>query len=191
MTKKEDLRIVKTKAALTNAFYELLETMTLEDITVNSLCEKAGVRRATFYKHFNDKGDFIIYLVKDVRERFDHEVWNKDAGTPVTKEYYMRYAEAVITYLLGREAAVKKIMLSSARSTLVEVFVQQNYKDTKAKLELGAKNGMKLISSPDVVASMLVGGTARAIVNWFENRDRCTVETLLKDIFRIIDRVLS
>ena len=191
MAKKEDLRIIKTKAALTNSFFALLEEMTVEDITVNGLCEKAGVRRATFYKHFTDKNDFILYLIKDVRERFEHDTWNKNGLVPVTKEYYLKYAEAVIQYLLTRENAVKKIIDSSVRSTFIEVFVQQNYKDTKKKLEISAKGGMNLISSPDVVASMLVGGTARAIVNWFENTERCPVNALLRDIFKIIDRVLS
>ena len=192
MAKKEDLRIIKTKAALTNSFFALLEEMTLEDITVNGLCEKAGVRRATFYKHFTDKNDFILYLIKDVRERFEHDTWNKNGLVPVvTKEYYLKYAEAVIQYLLTRENAIKKIIDSSVRSTFIEVFVQQNYKDTKKKLEISAKGGMNLISSPDVVASMLVGGTARAIVNWFENTERCPVNVLLRDIFKIIDRVLS
>ena len=192
MAKKEDLRIIKTKAALTNSFFALLEEMTLEDITVNGLCEKAGVRRATFYKHFTDKNDFILYLIKDVRERFEHDTWNKNGLVPVvTKEYYLKYAEAVIQYLLTRENAIKKIIDSSVRSTFIEVFVQQNYKDTKKKLEISAKGGMNLISSPDVVASMLVGGTSRAIVNWFENTERCPVNVLLRDIFKIIDRVLS
>ena len=91
MAKKEDLRIIKTKAALTNAFYAMLEEMSLEEITVNDLCEKAEVRRATFYKHFNDKNDFIIYLIKDVRERFEVDVWSKESCGCPSKEYYKKY----------------------------------------------------------------------------------------------------
>ena len=62
MARQEDLRIIKTKLALTNAFFEMLEDMPLDDVTVNALCEKAEVRRATFYKHFKDRHDFIISL---------------------------------------------------------------------------------------------------------------------------------
>ncbi len=191
MARKEDLRITKTKAALSNAFFSMLEEMALEDITVNDLCDRAGVRRATFYKHFSDKSNFIYFLVKDVRDKFESDVWNKDEITPVTKEYYVKYAEAVIKYLLSRDDATKKIISSPFRPTFIEVFVQQNYEDTKKKLADSEKNGMILICSVDVVASMLVGGIARCIVKWFDSDNRCPIETLLGDISKIVERVLA
>lgn len=191
MAKKEDLRITKTKAALTNAFYAMLEEMSLEQITVNDLCENAEVRRATFYKHFNDKGDFIIYLIKDVRERFEADVWSQESEGCPSKEYYKRYVEALMEYLVQRKEAVKNIVLSSARSTLIEVFSQQNLIDTKKRLEENCAQGMQLISTPSVVASMLVGGTARAIVDWFEDQNRCPLNVLLTEINKIIDCVLA
>lgn len=191
MTKKEDLRITKTKAALTNAFYTMLEKMTLEEITVNDLCEQAEVRRATFYKHFNDKNDFITYIVKDVRESFEKEVFDTQTDLYPTKEYYHKYVEALMTYLLKRNDAIRNIVLSSARPTLIEVFAKQNLNDTKRLLEKSQQVGMKLISTPNVVASMLVGGTTRAIVDWFEDENRVPVDTLLAEIKKIIDRVLS
>ncbi len=191
MAKKEDLRITKTKAALTNAFYTMLEEMSLEEITVNDLCEKAEVRRATFYKHFDDKNDFIIYLIKDVREKFETEVWAHESTGYPNREYYKKYVETLMAYLVKRKDAIKNIVLSSARSTLIETFSQQNLKDTKKRLEESQAAGMQLISTPAVVASMLVGGTARAIVDWFEDEQRCPLDVLLKEISKIIDRVLA
>ncbi len=190
MAKKEDLRITKTKSALTNAFFNMLEESSLEDITVNELCDKAGVRRATFYKHFNDKNDFISFLIKDVRDRFDEEVWSQQASTYPTKEYYVKYAEALMAYLLEKDVQVKKIINSSVRSTFIEVFAQQNFIDTKRRLEASAKAGVQLVSTPDVVASMLVGGISRCIMNWFETDERCPVESLLSEISKIINRVI-
>lgn len=191
MAKKEDLRIIKTKAALTNAFYAMLEEISLEEITVNDLCERAEVRRATFYKHFNDKNDFVTYLVKDVRDKFEKEVWDAQANSYPTKEYYQRYVEALMSYLVVRKEAVKNIVLSSAHHTLIEVFAKQNLNDTKKLLEESQEAGMKLISTPNVVASMMVGGTTRAIVDWFEDENRGPIETLLTEVNKIIDRVLA
>ena len=191
MAGKEDLRITKTKSALINAFFNMLEDASLEDITVNELCDKAGVRRATFYKHFSDKNDFITFLIKDVRDRFEEEIWSKQASSYPTKDYYIKYAEALMVYLLGKDIQIKKIVNSSVRSTFIEVFAQQNFVDTKHRLEESANAGMRLISAPDVVASMLVGGIARCIMNWFEMEDRCPVESLLGEISKIIDRVLA
>lgn len=190
MANKEDLRVIKTKFALTNAFYNMLECYSLDDITVNQLCESAGVRRATFYKHFNDKNDFIIYLIKDMRDKFDNEKWNRDENPLITKEYYLRYAEAVVRYLLGREKAIRNLMKTSARGMFINMFIEQNYLETKKRLEASVKSGMRLICSIDVLASILTGGTAHAILMWFDASNRCPVEHLLSDISRFIDKVL-
>lgn len=55
---------------LCTAFIELLSKKKFEDITVNELCEKALIRRATFYTHFLDKYDFFAYFVRQNRDNF-------------------------------------------------------------------------------------------------------------------------
>ena len=188
---KEDLRITKTRAALSSAFFEMLADMELSDITVNRLCEQSGVRRATFYKHFKDKDDFMIYIIKDVRTHFDNHVWNNDLNTTFTKDYYQKYAEALIAFFLRHESAMKRVATAPIRSTFIDVFLQQNYEDTKRRLEASVNTGMHLIASPDVVASMLIGGTSHCIIRWLESDDRCAPEVLIKDITSFIDRILS
>ena len=68
-----DLRIQKTYKALTDTFLELLEEKHLEDITVEELCSRAMIRRATFYKHFADKNDFFVFLVREIQQKFIDE----------------------------------------------------------------------------------------------------------------------
>lgn len=192
MAVKEDLRITKTKAALTSSFFKMLEEMPLEDITVNELCDRAGVRRATFYKHFNDKSDFLIYLIKDVRTKFEDDVWSKQASSYPTKDYYVNYAKALTMYLLEKEIPIKKIVRSSVRSTFIEVFAHQNHIDTKKRLEASLAAGMQLVSSPEVVSSMLVGGITQCIISWFDTEEKCcSVEDLINEISKIIEKVLS
>ena len=64
MEKKVDLRILKTHKALCETFSTLLEEKKFEEITVNELCQRAMVRRATFYKHFADKYEYFASLVE-------------------------------------------------------------------------------------------------------------------------------
>ena len=189
--KKEDVRITRTKAALTNAFFSMLSDTTLENITVNDLCAKADVRRATFYKHFNDKADFIAFLIKDVRHRFDENNWNSKINPSLTKEYYVKYAEAVIEYLIKHETAIKNIVGSGMRATYIQTFVQQNYYDTIEYLKKSNEGGMPLIAPTDIMASMLIGGISHCIITWFEADDRCTPDELLVYISRFIGRVLT
>ena len=189
--RKEDARIIKTKAALTTTFFEMLTTMEIGDVTINALCERADIRRATFYKHFCDKNDFIVFLIKDIRSRFDTEIWKSDLNTSITKEYYLQYAKAIIKYLLDRETAIKKIINSPVRSAFFDIFLHENYEDTRRRLEASEKSGMKLISTPDVVASMLVGGIAHCIIIWFDSNNKQSADSLLSDISVFLEKVLG
>ena len=189
-TRKEDIRITKTKAALSTSFFRMLEEMTLDDVTVNELCERANVRRATFYKHFKDKNDFVLFLIKDIRARFDNEVWKADLNTTITKEYYLKYAHAILDYLLERDIAIKRIIDSHARSSFFDIFLHENYEDTKRRFEASVKSGMPMPISPDVMASFIVGGIAHAIIKWFDSENRCPVELLLNDIAIFIGKLL-
>ena len=63
--RKEDLRIKKTQKALADAIFELLETTCFDDISIIDICNKANVHRATFYKHYTDKNDFIEQVTNE------------------------------------------------------------------------------------------------------------------------------
>jgi AcrR family transcriptional regulator len=188
---KEDLRITKTRAALTGAFFEMLADMELSEITVNKLCEKSGVRRATFYKHFSDKEDFILYVIKDVRIQFEKRIWNKEKNPTITREYYHRYAEELLSFLLRNETAIKRMVSAPIRSAFIDTFLQQNYEDTTRRLEESVRAGMHLLASPSITASMIIGGVSMCIIHWFEAEDRCSAKELLNDIFNFIDRILA
>ena len=189
--KKEDIRIVKTKKALTDAFFVILTEMPLDEVKVNDLCERADVRRATFYKHFKDKTDFVTYLIKDVRARFDNEVWQADLKTTITKEYYIQYAEAIINYLLDRDTAIKNIIDSPVRSVFFDLFLHENYEDTVRRLEASKECGVNLIAPTEVMASMIVGGIAHVIIKWFDASERCPVENLLDYISSFIEKIFA
>ena len=61
---EQDLRVVKTKKALSSSLYQLLEKRSFESLSVNEICESGMVHRTTFYKHFYDKYDLLVYLFK-------------------------------------------------------------------------------------------------------------------------------
>ena len=72
---KTDRRIRKTKALLQNSLLELMETKTLNHITIKELTDYADVNRSTFYLHYNSINDVLIELEQDllnqINEVFD------------------------------------------------------------------------------------------------------------------------
>lgn len=61
-TKHEDLRVVKTRAAIYGAMKDLLNEMDYEDITVSLLAERANINRKTFYAHYSSMNDLLREL---------------------------------------------------------------------------------------------------------------------------------
>ncbi len=184
---KEDLRVQKTKAALFHAFYELLEEKSYESITVNELCERAMVRRATFYKHYKDKQDFLVGLVTRFRANFRAMVTE---GSPsiTLAEYFSRYIGSTINHILSHTGIVKNILKSQMREPFINVVIQSNFEDAVEQIN---KSGERLAITTEVAASMIVGGTSLLVVEWFESGMRIPRERLEADISAVINSILG
>ncbi|MCM1084106.1 MAG: hypothetical protein NC393_14790 [Clostridium sp.] len=61
-----DIRIIKTKNSIINAFLELRAKKEIEKITVKELCEKAMINKSTFYSHYTDIYDLSEFLENQI-----------------------------------------------------------------------------------------------------------------------------
>lgn len=66
MDKKDDLRIIKTKMSIKNAFYELIEEKPFSKITVRDIANQAMINRTTFYLHYQDKYELLAQLEDEI-----------------------------------------------------------------------------------------------------------------------------
>ncbi|WP_314720387.1 TetR/AcrR family transcriptional regulator C-terminal domain-containing protein [Parvimonas micra] len=73
MANKVDLRVLKTKEAVKNAFKCMFLEKPYEKLTIKELCERAVINRKTFYLHYS--------CIEDVLDEFQEEQ---------TFEYYER-----------------------------------------------------------------------------------------------------
>ncbi|OMF61298.1 TetR/AcrR family transcriptional regulator [Paenibacillus sp. FSL R5-0766] len=62
---KVDLRILKTRKAIKEAFLRLVQTKGYERITVQDIAEEAMINRNTFYLHYVDKPQFMEKLFQE------------------------------------------------------------------------------------------------------------------------------
>ena len=83
MRKKQDLRIMKTKASLYRGFMSLLKTKPFEDISISNICSASLINRSTYYDHFNDKYELLQSMLTDMHEDFikSLEINSKDSSS--------------------------------------------------------------------------------------------------------------
>ena len=99
MKKKEDLRIVKTKANLYRGLMELMKDQTFEEIKVSDICNKSMINRSTFYDHFNDKYELLQSLMEDLKEELEEKI-KVEKEIHSIREYYI--CKWSIKYLFRR-----------------------------------------------------------------------------------------
>lgn len=66
-----DVRTRYTRQVMKDALVELLETRSLQEVTVKELCAKAGVNRSTLYAHY----DGVYGLYDEAESEFLDEIW--------------------------------------------------------------------------------------------------------------------
>ena len=68
MSKKVDLRIIKTKKNLYEGLLSLMKERTFEEIKVSDICNAALTNRSTFYDHFSDTVSYTHLTLPTNRE---------------------------------------------------------------------------------------------------------------------------
>ncbi|WP_215144475.1 TetR/AcrR family transcriptional regulator [Exiguobacterium qingdaonense] len=63
-----DLRVIRTKKLIKDAFFSLIEEQGFEAVTVKQLTERAGINRGTFYSHYVDKFELMEKCVGEIFE---------------------------------------------------------------------------------------------------------------------------
>ncbi len=76
---KIDPRVKRTRQLVREALVELVQEKPLDNITVQDIAARAGVNRATFYAHFEDKYALMNYTL---REMFQEQLAEKLIDPP-------------------------------------------------------------------------------------------------------------
>ncbi len=185
MSPKEDLRVTKTKKALAEAFMQLLSVKSFEDITVNELCERAGIRRATFYKHFTDKFQYLASFTRSLRDNFDSLIW-KSSKPDTTAAYYTEYVNRILLFIKENKKVIENIMKSGVLPTMISVIMEQNYRDTLDRLRDSVNAGMHSVSSTETVSAMFSGGVTTAVYMWLIGGMKKPASKLAQEINAVI-----
>ena len=186
----EDLRITKTKKKLFDTFIEMLTTTSIEDITVNDLCTKAGVRRATFYKHYTDKIDFCSYVLWRNRNEFD-----KTNNVQIPEKYkddcFVKYAVEYIEFLDANEHIISNLVKSNLIGVLTHVVLKQHYNEILYKLNKCVELNYELIASPATVALAVVSTILGIAFNWMQSGRAKPKDEIIEEIAIVVKRIVG
>lgn len=96
----------ESRKKIVEAFMEMMQTSTLEKISVTELCKKAGVNRTTFYACYEDVYDLAREIVAVLQERTEQAYHRGEAG-PEEKELVLPILQDIYTHQLYYKTCYK------------------------------------------------------------------------------------
>lgn len=111
MSKKTDLRILRTKKLIGEAFIQLMQEKSYEAITIQNIADKALINRATFYLHYTDKQDLLNKISDEILQELASKYPPIDNQK---KEFKISETELIVSASLetiGKNATFYRVML--------------------------------------------------------------------------------
>jgi len=172
---KQDLRIIKTRKAITDAMSKLLETQNFKHITVSDLCEEALVSRATFYVHFEDKYALLQYWLTELKLKV------------IIKDNTYEQLEASVNNLVQNNKNVIKNLVYEANSEVLDVL----HEYIISFLNISSKKNNQGVVSPKhvVLSSFFAGGMVNYILWQVKNKFPADTTPMNIYLFEIIERL--
>lgn len=186
MEKAQDLRVTKTYKALFEAFMALLSEKQFENITVLELCEKAMVRRATFYKHFADKYEFFTFFIRVIKDQFEAEsIPFLTEEKP--QEYFIRMTRKLIGFLSEHRGMVSSIKKSDMLPMLSDILSEQIVIIAKERFVECSKKGYALLAPPEFLASFYAGGLMQVLHRRLSSKILMADDDVMAEIEKILN----
>lgn len=166
-----DLRIKKTYRALFTAFTELLEEHHFEDLTVAMLCDRAMIRRTTFYKHFRDKNDYFAFYIDELMSGLPQK--RAAEGGTVSADDVRVLRHEVFTdamdMILAHEQLMDNILASSMSGMLTSMICDRIARSIRERVMSALDEDALAPVSLEMTSEFVAGGIIRLFTMWWES----------------------
>lgn len=186
-----DIRAQRTQELLRAALEELLEERDIEDITVSELCERSTVRRATFYRHFEDKYAFFEWYLASITERFLAELGD-EAGCEDLRTYASLMHRKLISFANAHKAMMRRSLGRTAMVGALDMTMGQIAEGIAERIEaFAARHTLVLDASPQFISMFYAGGMVHTLRWWITADAPCPAEELERHATEFLMRYLE
>lgn len=108
--RKMDIRVIRTYDQLIASLIRLLREKSFEELSVSEICDNAQVHRATFYKHFNDKYEFLNFCFDNELSKIDFDASTALPTVESIKENFMYFIKTTFEFVCSKKAIFSIIL---------------------------------------------------------------------------------
>lgn len=186
---KLDRRVRKTRNAMGEALVALILEKGYDAITIQNITDRADVAHATFYRHYRDKDELLMYKLAEIVEEI----------AAFTREPNLQDSEAYLIFKHVEENHILyQILLSSPGAVHVRQAIQKTIASDMLKTCPPLYDPQNTLI-PGEVAANHIAGSLLLLIEWWLNHDmphppyhmakiydqlvkNLTLETMLQDL---------
>lgn len=188
MEEKLDLRIQKTYMSVTKALVEMMEEMPFEDIKVKELCDRAMIRKSTFYKHFADKYDYFAFYIREMMDALQHHL---PQDTPSLSAAFVHVCRELLDFLHVHSRMVSNIRDSSMFPLLLDILLDQFTRDITEHLRRLRPEDTREPGRLEGIAAFYVGGMVSCYARLIRENSAVDEALFLKLVEQATQQILS
>lgn len=172
-----DRRLAKTRNALAQAMFQLMQEKDWDAIAVRDICDAADVARSSFYAHFDSKVALLDHMIAGALATA--QVQRKSGNEPLALLVW------VIDHVTENRGLFQRTSRKGGAQTVMMRF--------KAALleELTENLRMAGIASPSLRAAFLLGGTFDALLGWSKSWSLAKLPALKSGILAAANGALA
>lgn len=180
MEKKQDLRIIKTREAIKEAFIQLVAEKGFEALTIKDITEKARINRGTFYAHYEDKYDCMASYEAQFMEGVVSIV---KRHCPLPESIHLindplPIAIEIFQHLYQHKEVLKVLLSPKGDPYLQDKLKQSMWKQLFEKTTVPLFNPSQMLVSAEYFASYISGAHLSVIQTWLNNGCKETPEEM-------------
>lgn len=171
--KKANLKVINTKRKLSKSLIGLLTLKSITEIDVSELCEKAGINRTTFYKHYASLYHLLDELIVQFFKRIETLFLSLSSGENATSK-----VAYLLKYLKQNREFVTIIMNNNSFSSISERLIQLNFVCNLINSNIQYRKNDYV--SEDYYVDFIISGWIAAIRRWVNENCNLDVNTLAR-----------
>ena len=186
---KLDMRIRRTYNQLKTAFTQLLEVSRYDDITVQELCTRAGIRRTTFYQHFGDKNDFVTWFLADLQDQYLHRHPASGIIGKGTSDHVRAAASSMVGFLKENDSLISATRTAWAKDAIPLRVLCNAFSQELCRFLKEYHDGRDLLPlfPLDLIAHYYIGAAAESVAWWYLGGKLYAEAQLLEDVYSLTE----
>ena len=177
---KTDLRVIKTKKAIRQAFSELMSRKPMEDISISDISAEALINRKTFYAHYASVHEIIAEIEDEITASLQKPLANKHLKDIMGNPYDLFHD--LLEIVNENIDVYGRLLTMNGNSNLVNKITQMIRRQICSTFEHEVPVDKQTL---DTSVYFMLSGMLAVFTEWYNNGRNQSIEDLSKQLSQL------